>query len=459
MSTPQILRNSALALRDEQQMEAAHAAIEQAAKLAPGDPGIAFIRAQIALETGRDSGAHFETARRLDPGNLMLVRNYAASLADAGKGGKALKLLDKHLRINPGWADGHKLRSNLSLAAGQADFTRSYADACRAEPLNLGLRLAWFHLQSLAKNWDRASAIIGEGERLIGERPAFTLARLYIASESGAAAGDAALFDSAADIRDPGLDLCQVRFWLRYGDPVRAEAIATRNMEGASAAAFWPYLSLAWRMTGNAKAEWLDNPNRLIRSYDIPFSADERIQLAETLRDLHKRKAHFLEQSVRGGTQTDGQLFFHHNPIIQEVRHLVINAVEQYIRDLPPVDPAHPTLSAARNAADNILFEGSWSVRLAAQGFHSRHTHVKGWISSALYIDLPPVSDMGPPPAGWLEFGAPPTELNLDMAAYCEIEPVAGRLVLFPSHLWHGTVPFAGGERLTVAFDVRRPRN
>ncbi len=28
-------------------------------------------------------------------------------------------------------------------------------------------------------------------------------------------------------------------------------------------------------------------------------------------------------------------------------------------------------------------------------------------------------------------------------------------LVLFPSYLWHGTVPFdAGGRRLTAAFDV-----
>jgi Putative 2OG-Fe(II) oxygenase len=98
-------------------------------------------------------------------------------------------------------------------------------------------------------------------------------------------------------------------------------------------------------------------------------------------------------------------------------------------------------------------------VRLGAQGFHSRHTHVKGWISSALYVELPPAAAMGPPPSGWLEFGAPPPELNLDLAAYSQIEPVAGRLVLFPSHLWHGTVPFADGERLTVAFDVRRPRN
>ncbi|HYD23379.1 MAG TPA: putative 2OG-Fe(II) oxygenase [Croceibacterium sp.] len=37
------------------------------------------------------------------------------------------------------------------------------------------------------------------------------------------------------------------------------------------------------------------------------------------------------------------------------------------------------------------------------------------------------------------------------------IEPRPGRLVLFPSAMWHGTRPFPAGERLTVAFDVARP--
>jgi len=34
------------------------------------------------------------------------------------------------------------------------------------------------------------------------------------------------------------------------------------------------------------------------------------------------------------------------------------------------------------------------------------------------------------------------------------IEPKPGRLALFPSWMWHGTRPFAEGERITVAFDV-----
>ena len=47
--------------------------------------------------------------------------------------------------------------------------------------------------------------------------------------------------------------------------------------------------------------------------------------------------------------------------------------------------------------------------------------------------------------------------LGLAIAPSRMVQPLPGRLVLFPSYLWHGTVPFEGGERLTIAFDVRPP--
>ena len=85
------------------------------------------------------------------------------------------------------------------------------------------------------------------------------------------------------------------------------------------------------------------------------------------------------------------------------------------------------------------------------------HTHPQGWISSALYVALPPPAQLGAAPAGWLEFGTPPPELGLQLRPYLQVEPRPGRLVLFPSTMWHGTVPFNDGERMTIAFDVRPP--
>jgi len=57
------------------------------------------------------------------------------------------------------------------------------------------------------------------------------------------------------------------------------------------------------------------------------------------------------------------------------------------------------------------------------------------------------------PDGKWIAF----VSFGLDVAPTRHIEPRPGRLVLFPSTMWHGTVPFTQGERLTVAFDVQEP--
>jgi hypothetical protein len=82
------------------------------------------------------------------------------------------------------------------------------------------------------------------------------------------------------------------------------------------------------------------------------------------------------------------------------------------------------------------------------------HVHPAGWLSTACYIDLPgAVSGEGR--QGWLKFGQPGTPTRPPLEAERFVKPEPGMLVLFPSYMWHGTVPFSSGERrLTIAFDL-----
>lgn len=96
-----------------------------------------------------------------------------------------------------------------------------------------------------------------------------------------------------------------------------------------------------------------------------------------------------------------------------------------------------------------------WSVLLRANGFHFNHFHGQGWISSACYVDLPESIGTGNG-AGWIKFGEPVLPATTLGAEYF-VKPEPGLLVLFPSWMWHGTVPFTGAAqatRLTVAFDI-----
>ncbi|MES2443202.1 MAG: putative 2OG-Fe(II) oxygenase, partial [Pseudomonadota bacterium] len=214
----------------------------------------------------------------------------------------------------------------------------------------------------------------------------------------------------------------------------------------------WPYAAIVWRVTGDSRAEWLEGDSRLVSVIDLGDRLPPLDRLAGMLRALHAARGEPLDQSVRGGTQTDGVLFTRLDPEIRALRAAVVEAIEAHIAQLPPPDPAHPTLAPRRDR--QVRFAGAWSVRLAGEGRHANHVHPLGWFSSALYVALPAP---GAGHEGWLKLGEPQHELGLDLPPTRWIEPRPGRLVLFPSTMWHGTAPFAEGERLTVAFDVAPP--
>jgi hypothetical protein len=159
--------------------------------------------------------------------------------------------------------------------------------------------------------------------------------------------------------------------------------------------------------------------------------------------------AHPAEQSLRGGTQTRGNIFEKRNPDMRGFADHVRQAVESMLPRLP-LDATHPFL---RRNSGRINFAGSWSVRLTSSGFHTNHIHQSGWLSSAFYLSLPP--EVGTSQAGALTFGVPDAAFGLDLEPRRVEIPRAGRLVLFPSYFWHGTVPFESqSPRITMAFDA-----
>lgn len=446
------LFDRAIRARQQQHVEVAVEAIEDAAKLAPNNPQIAAVRAQLHYESWRPASALFEEAARLNGGDRQLLRNQALALTAEGARDKAEALLEAALATAPDWIDGHKMLSRIRLTSGESgDHDRSFAHACRDQAACLPLHMAWFHQAAIERDWVSAQQILGSlGNRFAGQRQ-IDSARLFLAAESGEGSTDP-LLAAVADIADPGLDLCRVRLYLRRGALAEAERIASAHIGAPTANMFWPYLSLIWRLTDNPRAHWLDGKPRYHDIADLDFSPAELAELADVLRRLHILQTPYPEQSVRGGTQTDRPLFFNPDTAIQSARRKIMASIANYIGQLPEADPAHPLLAPRR---DEILFEGSWSVRLKDKGFHASHTHVMGWISSAFYVALP--GQPGTKPSGWLGLGTPPPELGLELEPYATIEPKPGRLVLFPSTMWHGTFPFDTGERLTIAFDIRRP--
>ncbi|MEJ7807119.1 MAG: putative 2OG-Fe(II) oxygenase, partial [Telluria sp.] len=175
--------------------------------------------------------------------------------------------------------------------------------------------------------------------------------------------------------------------------------------------------------------------------------------LKSTLDRRHKARREPIQQSLRGGSQTPGRLFGRQDPVLAAARAALLQGVERWLATLP-TDATHPFLM---RKARSVRIGGSWSVKLWSSGNHVNHIHPEGWLSSAFYVALPPSvgSSSGADQAGYIQFGQPPTELHLDLPPRRVIRPDPGKLALFPSYMWHGTVPFEDKQpRITVAFDM-----
>ena len=296
---------------------------------------------------------------------------------------------------------------------------------------------------------------LSDAEQVFGPQQVLLIAKCYVAAESGADAEAEAesLFELTKDLRDNVRDLAWIRHCLRQRRPEAAESTALRMTSTPAANLVWPYLSLIWRMRQDPRALWLDGAPPFVRSLEVDLAQGEREELAALLRSLHTTQAPYVEQSVRGGTQTERPLFFRTEPIITTVKERLTKAVRDYIDGLPAAVAGHPLLGTPRQ---EILYAGSWSVRLQRQGFNVAHTHPMGWLSSAFYVALPDKQQMGAPPAGWIKFGPPRADIRLSREPLTRtVKPEPGLLVTFPSYFWHGTLPFHSAQpRLTIAFDA-----
>ncbi len=158
-----------------------------------------------------------------------------------------------------------------------------------------------------------------------------------------------------------------------------------------------------------------------------------------------------IEGATRGGDHTEELLVEPKGPFTLFER-IVNDAVSDYLQTLPS-DPTHPYLAHRPRRWQLTV----WGVVLRAQGHQIAHMHPGGWVSGVYYAKLPAVVNSGADqPAGWIEFGRPPEEFGSQAKPDVQlVRPEEGLLLLFPSYVYHRTLPYESpDERVSIAFDA-----
>ena len=262
----------------------------------------------------------------------------------------------------------------------------------------------------------------------------------------------------AADPENGAILEGHAAFLLRRGDAQLAEPVAEKawhlNPNSQTALAL---LGLCWRAAGDSRDAWLNDYQNHVQVFDLDAPAGYQdmasfnTELAQYLGRLHAGAREYLNQTLRGGSQTHDDIFYNGHPLVDRLLPRITAAVQAYVEGIGFAGD-HPF---SRRRARGFRYTGSWSSRLGNNGFHVNHVHNQGWISSCYYVAVPDAIKGDDNQQGWIKFGEPSSEYALDFNSRRAIEPRPGRLVLFPSYMWHGTVPFLSPDpRITIAFDV-----
>jgi uncharacterized protein (TIGR02466 family) len=444
----------ALALDQTQQYVLAAQAYEKALQLNPKAAELWFNYAivQTQLDALPAAEQAYRKAIALNPQFFEAHGNLGTVLQKQGRLDEAMASYQQGLRIHPQDARGHfnlgtVLRDKGQLSAAAQSYERAimlfpnYTDAYN----NLGetcrdqgdmTKAVQHYQQALQRNPHHPGANYNMGEFL------------YLAKR----------FEEAVQyFQASQLDDWQARVLYCLYRAEKFEAFKQLRDEivrqGPHTAPFVATLSTHYSLNHGEPDPYRFCPDALSFVYhrSLPELAPGSPLLAALLQniadaDIAERK----QARLTHGKQSAGNLFKRPEAAFRTLGELVKREFRQY-----QVQFEHADCGLITHFPETLEFTSSWYVKMQKGGHLDAHIHEIGWISGAVYLAMPETAD---PREGAFEYGThgdqyPQLHENFPSRF---IKPNIGDIVLFPSSLFHRTIPFnADAERICVAFDLK----
>ncbi|WP_269603957.1 tetratricopeptide repeat protein [Prochlorococcus marinus] len=423
--------------------------------------------------------------------------NYGAISQGQGKSKKAEVLYRKAIEIKPDFADAHYNLANLLQAIGKLQEAEVlYRKAIEIKPdytdahLNLGnllkdisklqeAELSYRKSIEIKPDYAQAHLNLGIILRDLGkleEAELYTRKAIEINSDSpdnylilgsilelNNKLKEAKNSFTKAQLLKPDLDMYMgfASLYLKEKKPQNALILIDKFLEKNQS----DTRALAYKTIALRGVNKFDEFNKLINfpklvkkiysqnliKEDI-FEFNKKFRNSLLVDPRRKTEENQIGWAIRGGTVIRALFEDMSNPFISQFHRMLSQAIEIYIKDLP-VDFDHPFL---RKQIDQASIDNCWVNFLEPGDFQSNHIHNNGWLSGVYYLDEPKV-EKNKSNAGWIEFNRSGYKLP-HFGGEKEIKlikPKVGMFILFPSYLWHGTIPYkAAYTRGSISFDI-----
>ena len=414
------LLEEAAALHRAGRLAAALAAYRRVLGRFPDDPDALFLAGSACHRLGQEAEAEtlLRAAVGVREGFVEAHNNLGMVLKAAGRLDGAEAEFRRAVSFAPGFAAAHLNLGDVLKATGRLDaavvaYRRAVAAAADDPEAHNNLAMA-------LRDGDQGAAAERSLRHALALAPDYGAARYNLATlllEQGKAPAAMAVCRGHPDGIPPSAGLIACR------------AIAARELgNGGDAAAL------------SVDLERVVRPVRLAPPPGFAGLADFNEALARHLAGHPTLVFEPDYQSTRHGRVTRDLLRGEKGPVglLEEMTRRAVN--DYRIAD----KPSSWNLSA-------------WGVIMERHGHQTPHIHPAGWLSGVYYVRVPPsVRDDDPDRRGWIEFGRPPDRFPLSAPpAVRLLRPEEGLFVLFPSHIYHRTIPFDDArQRISIAFDA-----
>ena len=419
----------------------------------PDYAGAALNLAALYRKHGRPDAAvpHYRAALKTHSDNAELHCGLGQALTALGQIDEALSSLRRAVELKPDYTLAHeKLGNALREQAQFEEACESYRAALAIDPDHLDARV---NLGVTLQEMERFEDAAAQHRKALSIAPNFPSARHNLAH----CHWKRSRYDEALEIFDsldtPTADaralecLFAMQDFDRFYKRQQTESERWRgNLRTAAINAF-----AAQQLARNDPHPYCRHPLDFVRAYDALEAVSDAVGYLGQLTNLLEQQTAVWEpfgKSTVAGFQTPAVLFDDPTGPLETLRGLIEDHIaryreERFDEECDFIDrfPARYTLNA-------------WYGKLVKGGHRLSHIHPSGWLSGVFYIQCPQGAD---PDEGAIEFslhgyGYPVLDENHPRHRH---RPKNGDLVLFPSSLFHGTVPIEmEEERLIVAFDL-----
>lgn len=430
-----------------------------ALRLQPNTPDLWFNLGIVCtkLQLLDDAVDAYEKAIQLHPGFFEAHGNLGTVFQQQGLLDKAIHAYQQGLNINPQDARGYfnlgtALRDNGDLGAA----VQAYEKAIALFPNYVD---AYNNLGETLRDQGDMQAAVSAYQKALSLHPQHAKAHynmaefLYLAKR----------FDEAIPHFEASqLDDWQARVLYCLYQAKAFDTFKTRLDELGQTPQTSPFIStLANHYAVNFKVENLypfcPNPLDFVYQKSLPELATPNSSLLkDLLNDINNTAIAERKQGMlHYGTQSAGNLFKRPEVSFRALAKLIQAAFLDYQQQFKNANCA-----LIQAFPKQLEFTSSWYVKMQKGGHLDPHIHEIGWLSGAVYLQMP--SNTSAPDEGAFEYGMHgdnypilPPRTVADFPVN-RLMPKVGDIVLFPSSLFHRTIPFNSDEaRICIAFDLK----